>query len=59
MSPEILFISDIQAILEPLTLPRDRAVHHRMEKLEPPADESVKHQDIKQAYSEAGVRALI
>lgn len=34
MSPEILFISDIQAILEPLTLPRDSAVHHRAEKLD-------------------------
>lgn len=59
MSPEILFISDIQAILEPLTLPRDSTVHHRMEKLEPLRDESAKHRDIKQAYSEAGVRVLM
>lgn len=59
MSPEILFISNIQAILEPLTLSGDSAVHHRMEKLEPPADESVKHGDIKRAYSEAGGRVLM
>lgn len=60
MSPKNLFISDVRTALEPLTFLGDSAVHHRMEKLERPADERVKHQDIKQAHAEAeGARVLM